>query len=69
MIPAFTNDKRKKLFETHAKKGFGFINWDIEEELWRFQKEIESKFKVSDVNRKFRFPLLQEPAVQSFADD
>jgi hypothetical protein len=69
MIPSFTNDKRKKLYETHPKKGFGFINWEIEEELWRFQKEIESKYKVSDVNRKFKFPLLREPTALNFADD
>jgi hypothetical protein len=46
MIPAFTNDKRKKLFETHAKKGFGFINWDIEEEKnKRSKKQFESATK------------------------
>ena len=41
MIPEFTNDKRRLLYKTDAKKGFAYINWDIEEELWRFQKEIE----------------------------
>lgn len=68
MYAAFTNDKRKKLYQTHPKKGFGFINWEIEEELWRFQKEIETKFKVSDVNNKFKFPLLPHTPL-SFADD
>ena len=50
MIPAFTNAKRKKQFETTSKKGFQYINWSIEEELWKFQKEIEDKFKKSKVN-------------------
>jgi len=36
MIPSFTNEKRKKLYATDLKKGFTYINWDIEEELWRF---------------------------------
>ena len=36
MIPAFTTEKRKKLYYNHPKKGFTYINWDIEEELWRF---------------------------------
>lgn len=37
MIPSFTNVKREKLYEKDVKKGgFTYINWDIEEELWRF---------------------------------
>ena len=38
--------------------GFEYINWDIEEELWRFQREIETKFSGSEVNKKFKFPLI-----------
>jgi hypothetical protein len=44
MIPSFTNEQRRKLYFNHPKRGFTYINWDIEEELWRFQKEIEQKF-------------------------
>ena len=36
MIPAFTNERRRKAYMTDSKKGFGYMNWDIEEELWRF---------------------------------
>ena len=36
------------------------MNWDIEEELWRFQKEIETKFSESIVNKKFKFPRIEE---------
>lgn len=50
MIPSFTNEKRRKLYFNHPKRGFGYINWAIEEELWRFQKEIEDKFASSAVN-------------------
>lgn len=45
MIPSFTTDKRKKLYLLDSKRGFTYINWDIEEELWRFQKEIETRYK------------------------
>ena len=58
MIPSFTNAKRKNLYSNDPKKGFTYINWDIEEELWRFQKEIETKFKTSMVNKRFRYPRL-----------
>jgi hypothetical protein len=61
MIPSFTNTKRMKLYNNDPKRGgFTFVNWDIEEELWRFQKEIETKFKASIVNKKFKFPLNPE---------
>lgn len=60
MIPSFTNEKRKQLYFNHPKRGFGYINWSIEEELWRFQKEIEDKFASSLVNRNFRYPKLPE---------
>ena len=56
MIPAFTNNFRRKLYYGDANRGFTYFNWDIEEELYRFQKEIESKFKKSKVNRTFKFP-------------
>lgn len=60
MIPSFTNTKRMKLYINDPKRGgFTYINWDIEEELWRFQKEIETKFRASMVNKKFKFPLIQ----------
>ena len=36
------------------------MNWEIEEELWKFQKEIEGKFKASLVNKRFKFPLLSK---------
>ncbi len=45
----------------HPKKGFGYVNQNIEEELWKFQKEIEEKFAISAVNKNFKFPLLEEP--------
>jgi hypothetical protein len=32
------------------------VNWDIEEELWRFQDEIEGKYQQSEVNSKYAFP-------------
>jgi hypothetical protein len=60
MIPSFTNEKRRKLYSTDPKKGFTYVNWDIEEELWRFQKEIEIKFKQSKVNSQFVFPKINE---------
>ena len=47
MIPAFTNEKRKKLYYSHPKNGFTYVNWEIEEELWKFQKDIEAKFAAS----------------------
>lgn len=59
MIPSFTNSKRMGVYLRDFKKGgLNFINWDIEEELWRFQKEIETKFAGSAVNKKFKFPLM-----------
>ena len=60
MIPSFTNAKRLKSYlADHKKGGFNnYINWDIEEELWRFQKEIENKFAVSEVNKRYRFPFV-----------
>ena len=58
MRPGFTNEKRKKLYQNDSKRGFTYINWDIEEELWRFQKEIENKFKGSKVNKEFKFPKI-----------
>ena len=36
MIPSFTNDKRRKKYFNDPKRGFTYVNWDIEEELWRF---------------------------------
>ncbi|CDW77235.1 UNKNOWN [Stylonychia lemnae] len=59
MIPSFTNEKRRHLFFNHPKRGFGYVNQEIEEELWRFQKEIEEKFAGSLVNKNFKFPFLQ----------
>ena len=51
MMPSFTNAKRQRAFESDTKKGgFTYVNWDIEEELWRFQKEIEQKYAQSLVN-------------------
>ena len=60
MIPAFTNAKRKKLYNSDPRKGFTYINWEIEEELKKFQKEIEQRFKVSMVNKMFKFPKIHE---------
>ena len=37
MVPSFTNNHRKKLYYNDPNFGFGFINWDIEEELYKFQ--------------------------------
>lgn len=36
MTPAFTNEKRRKLYQKDPKKGFTYVNWEIEEELHRF---------------------------------
>lgn len=58
MIPSFTTEKRKKLYHTDPRKGFTYVNWEIEEELQRFQKEIEQRFKASMVNKQFKFPRL-----------
>lgn len=59
MNPSFTNIKRLNVYMRDTRRGgFDYINWDIEEELWRFQKEIEMKFAVSDINKKFKFPLI-----------
>lgn len=58
MIPAFTTDKRMKLYQKDPRKGFTYVNWEIEIELHRFQKEIESRFKASQVNQQFKFPRL-----------
>ena len=60
MIPSFTNEKRENLYLNDAKRGFKYMNWEIEEELWKFQKEIEGKFKASLVNKRFKFPLLSK---------
>lgn len=59
MLPAFTNEKRKKLYYTHPKKGFTYVNWEIEEELWKFQKDIEAKFAVSEANKAFKYPRIE----------
>ena len=57
MTPCFTNAKRQKQYERDPRKGgFKFINWDIEEELWRFQREIETKHARSEVNSGYTFP-------------
>ena len=59
MIPSFTNSKRLNLYLKDTRRGgFEYINWDIEEELWRFQKEIEGKFAQSEMNKRFKFPLI-----------
>jgi hypothetical protein len=59
MLPSFTNNKRLGLYLRDTRRGgFDYINWDIEEELWRFQKEIETKFAQSEVNKNFKFPLI-----------
>ncbi len=60
MIPAFTHERRRKQYYNHPKRGFGHINWEIEEELWRFQEEIEDKFKSSEINRMFKFPFTED---------
>ncbi len=57
MIPAFTQKSRKRLFYSDSNQGFTYFNWEIEEELYRFQKDIESKFKQSKVNKQFKFPF------------
>jgi hypothetical protein len=36
MLPAFTNERRRNLYLNDPRKGFTYVNWDIEEELWRF---------------------------------
>ena len=59
MIPAFTTEKRKKLYYSHPKNGFTYVNWEIEEELWKFQKDIEAKFAASQVNKDFKYPKVQ----------
>ena len=59
MIPAFTNEKRKKLYYSHPKNGFTYVNWEIEEELWKFQKDIEAKFAASQLNKDFKYPKIQ----------
>ena len=60
MIPAFTNVKRLKKYEADPKKGgFTYINWEIEDELWKFQKEIEQKFMVSGINKGFTYPRMK----------
>jgi len=56
MIPAFTSDMRRKLYYSDPAKGFTYINMDIEEELFKFQKDIESRHKASQVNKTFKFP-------------
>jgi hypothetical protein len=53
MIPSFTTEIRRKLYFSDPQKGFTYINWEIEEELFRFQKDIESRFKASNVNKTF----------------
>ena len=48
MIPAFTNKKRQNSYYNHPKQGFNYyINWDMENELYLFQTQIEQKFKKS----------------------
>jgi len=59
MIPSFTNERRRRLYFSESNRGFGYINWDIEEELYRFQQDIEKRFKKSAVNKNFRFPRRQ----------
>jgi hypothetical protein len=62
MTPSFTNPKRQKMYEKDTRKGgFKFINWDIEEELWRFQREIETKYARSQMNIEYKFPLQVTP--------
>jgi hypothetical protein len=59
MNPSFTNTKRLNVYLRDTRRGgFDYINWDIEEELWRFQKEIEMKFAASDMNKRFKFPFV-----------
>lgn len=58
MIPSFTTEKRKKLYHTDTRKGFTYVNWEIEEELQRFQKEIEQRFRISMMNKQFKFPRM-----------
>ena len=59
MNPSFTNTKRLNVYLRDTRRGgFDYINWYIEEELWRFQKEIEMKFAASDMNKRFKFPFV-----------
>ena len=60
MVPSFTTDKRKRIYQEEPKRGFTYVNWDIEEELWRFQAEIEEKFRNSKVNLEFKYPKGQQ---------
>lgn len=61
MIPAFTNKKRQHAYYHTSKMGFTYINWDMENELYIFQTQIEQKFRKSAMNRNFRFPYSDVP--------
>ena len=41
MAPAFTNKKRQNSYYNSSKQGFNYINWDMENELYLFQTQIE----------------------------
>lgn len=36
MIPAFTNKKRQNAYYSSSKRGFTYVNWDMENELYIF---------------------------------
>ena len=63
MIPAFTNKKRQNSYYNHPKQGFNYINWDMENELYLFQTQIEQKFRKSTMNKTYKFPMVQPKTV------
>ena len=58
MVAAFTNKKRQHAYFNTSKQGFTYINWDMENELYVFQTQIEQKFRKSAMNKNFNFPRL-----------
>ena len=60
MIPSFTNKKRQHAYYNTSKQGFTYINWDMENELYVFQTQIEQKFRKSTMNKNFIFPRIVE---------
>ena len=59
MIPSFTNKKRQHAYYNTSKQGFTYINWDMENELYIFQTQIEQKFRKSAMNKNFNFPRIE----------
>ena len=60
MIPAFTNPTRKLAYINHSDGGFGYINQEVETELYNYQKVLEGKFKESKINREYVFARVSE---------